>query len=352
MKRKSFHVVTRGLLEQGIMNGVSIVIPVFNEEENVAELYTEIQGVLSGLERPYELIIVDDGSRDRTVQNLLQAAAGDPHLRVIELRRNFGQTAAMAAGLDASRFEIVVTLDGDLQNDPAEIPKMIAKLEEGYDLVAGWRKYRQDTFLSRKLPSKLANWLISKSTRVQLHDYGCTLKVMRGELARGIRLYGEMHRFIPALADEIGARIVEVPVNHRARKHGKSKYGISRTIRVLLDLLTVKFLLGYSKRPIHLFGTIGLLTSGLGAVLFGWMTFQRFFLDVPMGNRPLLAVAIMMVIIGLQFLVFGLLAEVLARTYYESQQKPVYFVRRIHQQGLSEAASISPVSSWEQQIAQ
>lgn len=315
------------------MNGISAVIPVYNEQDNVAELYSELKGVLEPMGRPYEIIIVDDGSRDATVPNLLKAGAGDSNLRVVELRRNFGQTAAMAAGLDASRYAIVVTLDGDLQNDPAEIPQMVAKLEEGYDLVAGWRKYRKDTFLSRKLPSKLANWLISKSTRVQLHDYGCTLKVIRGELARSIRLYGEMHRFIPALADEIGARIVEVPVNHRARKHGKSKYGISRTVRVVLDLLTVKFLLGYSKRPIHLFGTVGLAASALGGLLFLWMTFQRFFYQVPMGSRPLLAVSVLMMMVGLQFLVFGLLAEVLARTYYESQEKPVYFIRHIHEQG-------------------
>lgn len=311
------------------MEGISVVIPVYNEEDNVAESYYEVTGVLSAMGRPYEVIFVDDGSKDATVQNLLAVGGNDPALRLIQFRRNFGQTAAMAAGFDHSKYDIVVTLDGDLQNDPAEIPQMVEKLEEGYDMVAGWRKNRQDKWLSRKLPSRIANWVISRSTNVQLHDYGCTLKVMRGDVARGIRLYGEMHRFIPALADQMGARIAEIPVNHRARRFGTSKYGISRTLRVILDLLTVKFLLGYAKRPIHLFGTVGLLSSGLGALLLAYITFERLFRHVPMGNRPLLSLGVMMVIIGLQFLVFGLLAEVLARTYYESQNKPIYAVRKI-----------------------
>ena len=308
---------------------ISVVIPLYNEEDNVAESYREITDVLEGAGFHYELIYVDDGSRDQTVPNLEKASGGDSRVRIVQFRRNFGQTAAMAAGLDHSRYDVVVTLDGDLQNDPREIPQMVAKLQEGYDLVAGWRKHRQDKVLSRKIPSKIANWLISRCTRVQLHDYGCTLKVMTGEIARGIRLYGEMHRFIPALADELGARIAEVPVNHRARKFGKSKYGISRTLRVVLDLITVKFLLGFSKRPIHLFGTVGLVSGMTGALLLMWMTYQRLFQHVPMGNRPLLALGVMLVLIGLQFLVFGLLAEVLARTYYESQNKKIYAVRRV-----------------------
>jgi len=308
---------------------VSVVVPLYNEEENVTESYLEISDVLQRAGYKYEIIFVDDGSKDNTVKNLLAVSKGDASVRIIEFRRNFGQTAAMAAGLDYSRYDIVVTLDGDLQNDPREIPHMIEKLNEGYDLVAGWRKNRQDKLVSRKLPSKIANWVISRSTRVQLHDYGCTLKVMTGEIARGIRLYGEMHRFIPALADEMGARIAEVPVNHRPRKFGKSKYGISRTLRVILDLITVKFLLGFSKRPIHLFGSVGLVAGITGTLLLMWMTYQRLFMHVPMGNRPLLALAVMLVLIGLQFLVFGLLAEVLARTYYESQNKKIYAVRRL-----------------------
>ncbi len=311
------------------MVSVSVVIPVYNEEDNVGESYRELTDVMQGAGYRYELIFVDDGSRDNTISNLLKVAGNDTSVRIVQFRRNFGQTAAMAAGLDHTRYDVVVTLDGDLQNDPREIPQMVDKLSEGYDLVAGWRKFRQDKFISRKLPSKIANWVISKSTRVQLHDYGCTLKVMTGEIARGIRLYGEMHRFIPALADELGARIAEVPVNHRARKFGKSKYGISRTLRVILDLLTVKFLLGFSKRPIHLFGSVGLLSSIAGFALLSVMTYQRLFMHVPMGNRPLLALAVMLVLIGLQFLVFGLLAEVLARTYYESQNKKIYAVRKV-----------------------
>ncbi len=311
------------------MQGISVVIPVFNEEDNVAEGFREVTNVLASMQRPYEVIYVDDGSRDRTVARLLECGGNDPHLQLIQLRRNFGQTAAMAAGFDHSQYDIVVALDGDLQNDPAEIPQMVAKLEEGYDLVAGWRKARRDKFISRRLPSMIANRIISWSTGVQLHDYGCTLKVMTGEVARSLRLYGEMHRFIPALANEIGARIVEVPVNHRERKFGRSKYGISRTIRVILDLITVKFLLGYSKRPIHLFGLVGVASALLGSLILGSVMWDRFVGHIPAGNRPLLSLGVMMVIIGLQFLVFGLLAEVLARTYYESQSKKIYVVRRV-----------------------
>lgn len=311
------------------MRGISVVIPVYNEEENVAEGFREVAGVLETIGMPYEIIYVDDGSRDTTVATLLEAAGNDPHLRLIQLRRNFGQTAAMSAGFDHTQYDIVIALDGDLQNDPKEIPQMVAKLGEGYDLVCGWRKARQDKFLSRRLPSMIANRLISYCTDVRLHDYGCTLKAMTGDIARGLRLYGEMHRFIPALANEMGAKIVEVPVNHRERKFGTSKYGISRTIRVVLDLITVKFLLGYSKRPIHLFGLVGAASGLFGVALLSVLTFQRIFQEVPMGNRPLLSLGVMMVIIGMQFMVFGLLAEVLARTYYESQSKKTYVVRRV-----------------------
>lgn len=311
------------------MNGVSVVIPIYNEEENVVACYKELSQVIGGMGCPYELIFIDDGSTDESVQRLSEIGAGDTHLRIIEFRRNFGQTAAMAAGFENTRYDVVVPIDGDLQNDPAEIPRMIARLNEGYDMVAGWRKRRQDKFLSRRLPSMIANRIISWATDVRLHDYGCSLKVMTGEIARGIKLYGEMHRFIPALAAEMGARITELPVNHRARKYGTTKYGISRTFRVILDLITVKFLLGYSKRPIHLFGAMGMASGSLGVFLLMIMTFQKLVYDVSMGNRPLLALSVMLTIIGLQFLVFGLLAEVLARTYYESQNKRIYFIRRI-----------------------
>jgi glycosyltransferase involved in cell wall biosynthesis len=311
------------------MDKISVVVPLYNEQDNVAACYQEISQVLREMRCKYEIIFVDDGSRDETISRLIAAMSGDPNVKIIEFRRNFGQTAAMAAGFDHTSYDIVVAMDGDLQNDPREIPKMVAKLNEGYDLVAGWRKDRKDKFVSRRLPSIIANWVISKATNVRLHDYGCTLKVMTGEVARGLKLYGEMHRFIPALADELGARIAEVPVNHRERKFGVSKYGISRTFRVILDLITVKFLLGFSKRPIHLFGGVGMVTGLLGSLMLAIATYQRLFNHVPMGNRPVMVIGVMLVLIGMQFLVFGLLAEVLARTYYESQGKRIYVLRRV-----------------------
>lgn len=310
------------------MAKVSIVVPLYNEEENVKLLYDELNKVCPGSE--YEFIFVDDGSKDNTIEYLLDAAKGDQRIKVLEFRRNFGQTAAMAAGLQEASGDYVVTMDGDLQNDPSEIPNMVTKIEEGYDLVAGWRKDRQDKFISRKLPSMIANKLIAKLTGVSLHDVGCSLKVMTKELAKEIKLYGEMHRFIPALANQIGAKIVEVPVNHRARIHGESKYGISRTIRVVLDLMLVKYLLGYSKRPIHLFGFMGLVSSIFGSLLFIYLLVQKFCFSIAMGNRPLLSLAVLLIMIGLQFLVFGILAEVLARTYYESQEKDIYMIRKVH----------------------
>ncbi|MCB0319257.1 MAG: glycosyltransferase family 2 protein [Bdellovibrionales bacterium] len=315
------------------MIDISVTVPLYNEEENVVHLYQELSSVMKAMQCEYELIFVDDGSKDKTVQNLARISRNDSNVRIVEFRRNFGQTAAMAAGLEHAQGSIVITMDGDLQNDPSEIPQMVAKLKEGYDLVAGWRKNRQDKLISRKLPSRIANKIISKLTRVKLHDYGCSLKVMTKEVAKGIKLYGEMHRFIPALAAEMGAKIAEVPVNHRARQFGTSKYGISRTLRVILDLITVKFFLGYSKRPIHLFGTIGLLSGIFGSATLALITAQKVFWNVPMGNRPLLALGVMLVLIGIQFLVFGLLAEVLARTYYESQNKRIYSVRRYIEPG-------------------
>ncbi len=310
-----------------------MVIPLYNEEGNVAKLYAELCSVAERGKLNCEFVFVDDGSTDQTREKLTEVASGDSRVKLVIFRRNFGQTAAMAAGLDYATGDIVVTLDGDLQNDPAEVPAMIAKLDEGYDLVAGWRKNRQDKLISRKIPSLLANRLISRTTHVNLHDYGCTLKVMRGELAKNINLYGEMHRFIPALAAEFGARIAEVPVNHRPRIHGTSKYGISRTFRVLLDLLTVKFFLGYSTRPLHMFGFLGFTTTGVGALLFLNLCIQRFFFSMPIGNRPMLLVSTIMVLIGLQFVCFGLLAEILTRTYHESQNKKIYTVREVVQLG-------------------
>jgi glycosyltransferase involved in cell wall biosynthesis len=311
------------------MHLVSVVIPLFNEEDNVEILYNELNTVLSSKEFDCEFIFVDDGSTDETVNKLIGVSQHDARVTIVKFRRNFGQTAAMAAGLHYSNGDIVATLDGDLQNDPAEIPAMVKKLDEGYDLVAGWRKNRKDAILSRKLPSLLANKLISRITNVKLHDYGCTLKVMRAEIAKNIRLYGEMHRFIPALAAHLGAKIVEMPVNHRARIHGTSKYGISRTFRVLLDLLTVKFFLAFSTKPLHMFGSWGFISGSVGMASLAYLAYERLLLGLPIGSRPLLLVSVMLVLIGFQFICFGLLAEVMVRTYHESQKKMTFNVREV-----------------------
>ena len=308
---------------------LSIVIPLYNEEESIPRMYDELTGVLEDYGQPYEIIVVDDGSRDRSFELLKTLHSEDPRLKIIRFRRNFGQTAAFAAGFRQSRGTWVVTMDADLQNDPHDIPKLIAKAEEGYDIVSGWRVNRQDKFLSRRLPSMLANRLISNVTNVQLHDYGCSLKVYHTDVAHGIRLYGEMHRFIPALASRMGVKVAEVPVNHRARQFGKSKYGISRTIRVFLDLLTVRFLLSFDTRPLHVFGALGLLTTGLGVLIGLFLTYVKFGLGQNIGDRPLLWLAVLLVIVGVQFISTGLLAEVMSRTYYESQDKPIYFVREV-----------------------
>lgn len=308
---------------------LSIVLPVFNEEGNVEPLHEEIHAALDQTGLNYEILFIDDGSSDRTVQILREIAAKDPVSKLIVLRRNFGQTAAMAAGLDMANGEVVVTMDADRQNDPADIPALLARLDEGYDMVCGWRHKRQDGFLLRLLPSMIANKIISYTTDVKLHDYGCTLKAIRKDVAKQIRLYGEMHRFIPAIASWIGVRIAEMKVNHRARVSGQSKYGISRTFRVILDLLTVKFLLGFAARPIQFFGSIGLTSSLIGLALCVWLGIQRLFMGVPLSDRPILLLAVMLVFIGLQFITVGLLAEMQTRTYYESQGKTTYSIREV-----------------------
>lgn len=315
------------------MKLISLVVPLYNEEDNVEPLYRELCAVTATHNLNCQFVFVDDGSKDKTVSRLEQIAANDSRAVIVCFRRNFGQTAAMAAGFDFAEGEIVITLDGDLQNDPNEIPRMVAKLEEGYDLVAGWRKDRQDAVLSRKIPSRIANWLISKTTNVKLHDYGCTLKAMKADVAKSIHLYGEMHRFIPAIAAELGVKIAEIPVNHRARIHGTSKYGISRTFRVLLDLLTVKFFLRFSTRPLHMFGSWGFLTGGIGSAMLAYLVCQRIFMGAALASRPALLLSVMLVIVGLQFLCFGLIAEILVRTYHESQGKKIYTVRRVLQLG-------------------
>jgi glycosyltransferase involved in cell wall biosynthesis len=314
---------------------LSIVIPVRNESPNIATLYDELTEVLGAYGRTYELIVVDDGSTDDSFAQLSALQARDPRLRVIQFRRNFGQTAAFAAGFAHARGRLVVTADGDLQNDPRDIPAMVRLIdEEGYDLVCGWRQDRKDTFFTRRVPSIVANKLISWATGVPLHDYGCSLKVFRAEVVKSMRLYGEMHRFLPAIASEIGVRIAEVVVNHRARRAGSTKYGLSRTVRVVLDLVTVKFLLSYSTRPLQIFGLVGLISGGLGLLITAWLGYVRLFQAQAIGDRPLLLLGILLLFIGVQLMTFGLLAEVLARTYYESQNKPTYVIREIRQTAL------------------
>jgi glycosyltransferase involved in cell wall biosynthesis len=308
---------------------LSIVIPVYNEEENVEPLIQEIKAVVRPLGVRYEIIAVDDGSQDSTFPTLAQLYQNEPHLRVLKLKRNFGQTAALAAGLAYANGEVVVMMDGDGQNDPADIPALLVELDRGNDLVSGWRYSRQDALLSRRLPSMIANRLISWTTQVKLHDYGCTLKAMRKDVAKDLKLYGEMHRFIPAIAYERGARIAEIKVKHRVRAHGKSKYGIGRTLRVILDLLTVKFLVSYSTRPAHVFGPVGIASVVVGFLLAAYLTIQKLVYQAEIGGRPLLLLAILLIFIGFQFVTMGLLGEMLARTYHESQDRPVYAIAEI-----------------------
>ncbi|MEK6531149.1 MAG: glycosyltransferase family 2 protein [Deltaproteobacteria bacterium] len=307
---------------------VSIVIPVFEEEESIPHLYESIKDVMDGHGGRYEVIFVDDGSRDGTLRVLEGLQRKDPSIVVVSFRRNFGQTAAMAAGFEYAGGDIIVTMDADLQNDPKDIPKLL-KLMKDHDVVSGWRKARKDKFLSRRVPSIIANWLISRVTGVHLHDYGCTLKAYRKEVIKNIRLYGEMHRFIPALASWVGATIAEVETAHHPRKFGRSKYGISRTVRVLLDLITVKFLQSFSTRPIHAFGPVGLGLGFLGFLIALWLSFEKIFLGHDIGGRPLLLLGILMIILGVQLVIMGLLGEMLARVYHESQGKPIYVVKKV-----------------------
>ena len=308
---------------------ISVVVPFFQEEDVIAPFFEELLSVLDGLECPCEVVAVDDGSKDATFARLAAVREGDARVRVVRFRRNFGQAAGIATGFEHARGEIVITLDGDMQNDPAEIPRMLEVLEGGADVVSGWRREREDLFATRILPSRIANGIIRRVTGVNLHDFGCGIKVYRAEITRGIRLYGEMHRFLPALAADLGAEVAELPVNHRARTIGESKYGLSRTLRVVLDLLTVRFLSGYATRPIHFFGFLGLPSFLGGLLMLLWLGFERLFLGVELGNRPLVLLAIFLSITGLQFLTFGLLAEMMARTWHESQDKTVYVVREI-----------------------
>jgi glycosyltransferase involved in cell wall biosynthesis len=306
---------------------ISVVIPVFNEAENLEELQRELVAGLEKTGRPFEAILVDDGSTDSSWTVLRSLQAKDGRFKLIRLRKNFGQTAALAAGFDRARGDIIISLDADLQNDANDIPLLIQKIEEGYDIVSGWRKSRKDKFFSRRVPSIIANRLISRLTGVKLHDYGCTLKAFRREVIKNVKLYGELHRFIPAIASQLGVEIAEVEVNHRARKHGKSKYSIARLPKVILDLLTVKFLLSYSTRPLQIFGLLGLGSFVAGLVISIWLSVERLFFGQSLANRPLLLLGAILIIIGFQFIMLGLLAEITVRAYHESSGKTIYVVR-------------------------
>jgi len=308
---------------------ISIILPVYNEEENLDEMNAEIKGVVENMDVEYEIIYIDDGSTDRSFEILSALREENQNIKIIQFRRNFGQTAGLAAGFDYASGDVIITMDSDRQNDPNDIPMLLEKINEGYDLVSGWRFDRQDAWLSRRLPSKIANGLISKITGVKLHDYGCSLKAFRKDVVENLELYGEMHRFIPAIASWMGVRIAEVKVNHRARVAGTSKYGISRTFRVVLDLVTVKFLLQYSARPIHFFGSIGLVSGVTGFLIAFVMLIQKLFFNVALGDRPLLLLAVLLMFIGIQFVTFGLLGELMTRTYHETQNKPIYVIRQI-----------------------
>ena len=308
---------------------LSVVIPIRNESPNIEPLYVELTEALARWGRSYEVLAIDDGSTDDSFDRLVRCQRRDPRWRIIRFRRNFGQTAAFAAGFRHARGRLIATTDGDLQNDPRDLPDMIARVENGHDIVCGWRKNRKDAWLTRRLPSEIANRLISWSTGVKLHDYGCSLKVFRAEIVKPLKLYGEMHRFLPAIASEMGVTIAEVVVNHRAREHGISKYGLSRTFRVVLDLLTVKFLLSYSTRPLQMFGLIGVPLGLAGFLIGAYLSYQRLFGHESIANRPLLLLAVLLIFAGIQFVTMGLLAEIMSRTYHESQDKPIYVIREV-----------------------
>jgi len=308
---------------------ISVVIPIFNEEKNIKLLYPELKQVLDSLKKNYEIIFIDDGSTDKTYHLLHQICKRDKEVKVVIFRRNFGQTAAISAGFDYAKGEIIVTLDADLQNDPKDIPQLINKIEDGFDVVSGWRAERKDSFLTRKLPSYISNWLTSLFTGVKLHDYGCTLKAYKREIAKDIKLYGEMHRFIPALASWVGASICEVKVRHHPRKYGKSRYDFSRINRGFLDLLTVKFLLSFATRPIQIFGKFGLISIFSGFICGIILIVMKFIYEVDMTGNPFLYLSILFLLIGGQFISIGLLGEIISRTYHESQNKSVYFVKEV-----------------------
>jgi glycosyltransferase involved in cell wall biosynthesis len=306
---------------------ISVVVPVLNEEESLPLLYEQLTDVLSESGYIYEIILVDDGSTDRSFEIMADLQAQDSRLRIVRFRRNYGQTAAFSAGFDRARGNVVVTIDADLQNDPADIPALMDKMAEGYDVVSGWRVDRQDRFLDRRLPSIVANSMIRWVTGVEIHDNGCSLKAYRREVLVDVRLYGEMHRFLPALCYAAGARVTEIPVRHYPRRFGRAKYGLSRTVKVFLDILAVRFLMSYSTRPIHIFGLLGLFSFLAGTGLLAYLAVVRLILLQPIADRPLTLLAILLTMLGVQLITSGLLAELVIRTYYESQGKPIYTVR-------------------------
>jgi len=306
---------------------ISVVLPVYNESGNLRTFIPELSAALQAIGRSYEIIAVDDGSKDDSLEVLRELKEDEPNLRIISFRRNFGQTAGFAAGFDLSRGRYVITMDADGQNDPADISRLLDVMDEGYDIVSGWRQDRKEPFLSRRLPSMIANRIIGRSTGVVLHDYGCSLKVYHRDVAKHVNLYGELHRFIPALASGIGVRVAEVPVNDRPRVYGKSKYNISKTVRVILDLVTITFLLSYLARPMQLFGLAGLVSGGVGFAMALYLTLLKVLTGADIGSRPLLSLAILLMILGVQFLIMGLLGEIQARTYFEVQNKPIYVIR-------------------------
>lgn len=307
---------------------ISVVIPLYNEEDNVKELHRRLVEALQPLGREYEIIYVDDGSTDRTVDNLKEISEKSENVLILSLRRNFGQTAAFAAGFDFARGDVIVTMDGDLQNDPADIPRLLERMDN-HDLVSGWRKKRKDPFFRRRLPSMIANWLISTVTGVKLHDYGCSLKAYRREVIKNLKIYGEMHRFIPAVASWYGVRIDEVETIHHPRLHGKSKYGLSRTVKVVLDLITVKFLQSFSTKPIQFFGPMGLISGFVGFVISLYLSIRKILLGEEIGSRPLLLLGVLLIIVGIQLIGMGLISEILVRVYHESQKKPIYVIKKI-----------------------
>jgi glycosyltransferase involved in cell wall biosynthesis len=309
----------------------SIVVPFFNEQENIPPLYMKLTEVMDSVGEPYELVFIDDGSRDNTFKVLSEIYEHDRRVNLVRLRRNFGQTAALKAGFDYARGEVILSMDGDLQHDPEEIPRFLEKIEEGFDLVSGWRYQRHDHWLSRQIPSRVANWMMAKLSGVDLHDFGTTFKAYRREIIQEIQLYGELHRFIPALAATTGAQIAEIPIENLQRKNGKSNYGIGRTVRVFLDLMMVKFLLDYSTRPLQFFGLLGMAGSGLGLTIGCFLTFDKFYYHTAIMNEhgPLMLLAVALFVSGIQFISMGLLGEISARTYYESQNKPIYALREV-----------------------